>query len=39
MPLAFAELVGRGTLPAGGPVLLLGFGGGMSCAGQVVDRP
>ena len=39
IPLAFSKLVERGELPAGGPVLLLGFGGGLSYAGQVVACP
>ncbi|MBZ4320431.1 beta-ketoacyl-ACP synthase III [Streptomyces huiliensis] len=39
VPLALAKLVERGELPAGGPVLLLAFGGGMSWAGQVVTCP
>jgi 3-oxoacyl-[acyl-carrier-protein] synthase-3 len=39
VPLAFSKLVERGELPTGGPVLLLGFGGGLSWAGQVVRCP
>jgi 3-oxoacyl-[acyl-carrier-protein] synthase-3 len=39
IPLAFSKLVERGEIPAGGPVLLLGFGGGLSYAGQVVTSP
>lgn len=39
VPLAFSKLVERGEVPAGAPVLLLGFGGGLSWAGQVVDCP
>ncbi|GAA4837333.1 beta-ketoacyl-ACP synthase III [Kitasatospora terrestris] len=39
VPIALAKLVERGELPTGGPVLLLGFGGGLSWAGQVVAAP
>lgn len=39
IPLAFSKLVARGDLRTGGKVLLLGFGGGLSWAGQVVDCP
>jgi len=39
IPLAFSKLVERGEIPSGGPVLLLGFGGGLSYAGQVVACP
>jgi 3-oxoacyl-[acyl-carrier-protein] synthase III len=39
IPLAFSKLVERGELRTGGPVLLLGFGGGLSYAGQVVACP
>jgi 3-oxoacyl-[acyl-carrier-protein] synthase-3 len=39
VPLALAKLVERGELPSGGPVLLFGFGGGLSYAGQVVRVP
>ncbi|GAA1936440.1 beta-ketoacyl-ACP synthase III [Kitasatospora viridis] len=39
VPLALAKLVERRELPAGAPVLLLSFGGGLSWAGQVVDCP
>ena len=39
VPLAFSKLVERGELPEGGPVLLLGFGGGLSYAGQIVTCP
>lgn len=39
VPLAFAKLVERGEVATGAPVLLLGFGGGLSWAGQVVACP
>jgi 3-oxoacyl-[acyl-carrier-protein] synthase-3 len=39
IPLALAKLVGRGEVPTGAPTLLLGFGGGLSWAAQVVDCP
>ena len=39
IPLALAKLVERGEVPAGAPTLLLGFGGGLSWAGQVVTCP
>ncbi|MEU6342669.1 beta-ketoacyl-ACP synthase III [Streptomyces sp. NPDC046977] len=39
VPLAFSKLVERGELAPGAPVLLLGFGGGLSWAGQVVSCP
>jgi 3-oxoacyl-[acyl-carrier-protein] synthase III len=39
IPLAFSKLVERGEIPSGGPVLLLGFGGGLSYAGQIVACP
>ncbi|MFF8769730.1 beta-ketoacyl-ACP synthase III [Kitasatospora sp. NPDC015120] len=39
VPLALAKLVERGDVPAGAPALLLGFGGGLSWAGQVVTCP
>lgn len=39
VPLAFSKLVERGEIPSGAPVLLLGFGGGLSYAGQVVACP
>ncbi|MFB6889746.1 beta-ketoacyl-ACP synthase III [Kitasatospora sp. NPDC056327] len=39
VPLALAKLVERGEVPAGAPTLLLGFGGGLSWAGQVVTCP
>lgn len=39
VPIAFAKLVESGALPSGSPVLLFGFGGGLSYAGQVVRTP
>ncbi|MFD7920126.1 beta-ketoacyl-ACP synthase III [Streptomyces sp. NPDC059740] len=39
VPLALAKLVERREVPAGAPVLLLSFGGGLSWAGQVVACP
>ncbi|MFD0278255.1 beta-ketoacyl-ACP synthase III [Kitasatospora sp. NPDC127111] len=39
VPLALSKLVERGEVPGGAPVLLLGFGGGLSWAGQVVRCP
>ncbi|MEU0677834.1 beta-ketoacyl-ACP synthase III [Streptomyces sp. NPDC006172] len=39
IPLAFSKLVEQGVLSAGDPVLLFGFGGNLSYAGQVVSCP
>ncbi|WP_406839645.1 beta-ketoacyl-ACP synthase III [Streptomyces sp. AHU1] len=39
IPLAFSKLVERGEVSAGDPVLLFGFGGNLSYAGQVVRCP
>ncbi len=39
IPLALSKLVEQGTLSAGAPVLLFGFGGNLSYAGQVVRCP
>jgi 3-oxoacyl-[acyl-carrier-protein] synthase-3 len=39
IPIALAKLVARGEISSGAPVLLLGFGGGLSWAGQVVSCP
>jgi 3-oxoacyl-[acyl-carrier-protein] synthase-3 len=39
IPIALAKLVERGEVRAGAPTLLLGFGGGLSWAGQVVACP
>jgi len=39
IPLALSKLVERGEIPSGAPVLLFGFGGNLSYAGQVVRCP
>ena len=39
IPLAFSKLLERGELEAGSPVLLFGFGGNLSYAGQIVRCP
>ncbi|MEU9782993.1 beta-ketoacyl-ACP synthase 3 [Streptomyces phaeochromogenes] len=39
IPLALSKLVERGEVPGGAPVLLLGFGAGLSFAAQVVACP
>ncbi|MGL5857092.1 MAG: beta-ketoacyl-ACP synthase III [Angustibacter sp.] len=39
IPLAFSKLVVDGSISSGDPVLFLGFGGGLSYAGQVVHTP
>ncbi|MEU6552174.1 beta-ketoacyl-ACP synthase III [Streptomyces sp. NPDC046915] len=39
IPLALSKLVERGALSSGDPVLLFGFGGNLSYAGQVVRCP
>ncbi|MFJ9931203.1 MULTISPECIES: beta-ketoacyl-ACP synthase III [Streptomyces] len=39
IPLAFSKLVEQGALVSGDPVLLFGFGGNLSYAGQVVRCP
>lgn len=39
IPLAFSKLVEQGALRTGDPVLLFGFGGNLSYAGQVVRCP
>ncbi|MGC4895351.1 beta-ketoacyl-ACP synthase III [Micromonospora sp. DT31] len=39
IPLALSKLVERREVPAGAPVLLFGFGGGLTYAGQVVRCP
>ncbi|MFC1415270.1 beta-ketoacyl-ACP synthase III [Streptacidiphilus cavernicola] len=39
IPLALSKLVERGELRSGAPVLLLGFGGGLAYAGQVIRCP
>ncbi len=38
-PMAWSKLVARGEIPSGAPVLLFGFGGGLTYAGQVVRSP
>jgi len=39
IPLALSKLVERREVPSGAPVLLMGFGGGLTYAGQVVRCP
>ncbi|MBY8873845.1 ketoacyl-ACP synthase III [Micromonospora sp. PLK6-60] len=39
VPLALSKLVERRAVPSGAPVLLFGFGGGLTYAGQVVRCP
>ncbi|MEU8437542.1 beta-ketoacyl-ACP synthase III [Streptomyces sp. NPDC029216] len=39
IPMALSKLVERGEIPSGGPVLLFGFGGNLSYAGQVIRCP
>ena len=39
VPLALSKLVERREIPAGAPVLLFSFGGGLSWAGQVISCP
>ncbi|MFE0047442.1 beta-ketoacyl-ACP synthase III [Streptomyces albireticuli] len=39
IPLALSKLVARGEVPHGAPVLLFGFGGNLSYAGQVIRCP
>lgn len=39
IPLALSKLVERREVPAGSPVLLFGFGGGLTYAGQVIRCP
>lgn len=39
IPIALSKLLRRGELQPGAPVLLLGFGGGLSYAGQIVRCP
>jgi 3-oxoacyl-[acyl-carrier-protein] synthase-3 len=36
IPLALAQLAQRGSIPAGAPVLLFGFGAGLAYAGQII---
>ncbi len=39
IPLALSEMVERGEVPSGAPVLLFGFGAGLTYAGQVLTCP
>jgi 3-oxoacyl-[acyl-carrier-protein] synthase-3 len=39
IPLALSKLVERREIPAGAPVLLFGFGGGLAYAGQIIRCP
>jgi 3-oxoacyl-[acyl-carrier-protein] synthase-3 len=39
IPIALSRMVERGEIPSGSPVLLLGFGAGLTYAGQVVLSP
>src|SRR3984885_2710052 len=39
IPLALSRMLGRGEIPSGAPVLLLGFGAGICYAGQVITVP
>jgi 3-oxoacyl-[acyl-carrier-protein] synthase III len=39
IPLAFSKMLERGEIKSGTPVLLIGFGGGLTYAGQVVRCP
>lgn len=39
VPLALSKLIERREVPSGAPVLLFGFGGGLTYAGQVVHCP
>lgn len=39
VPLAWSKMVERGEIASGAPVLLFGFGGGLTYAGQVVRSP
>ncbi|WP_424211046.1 beta-ketoacyl-ACP synthase III [Streptomyces sp. BI20] len=39
IPLALSKLLQRGEIPSGGKVLLFGFGGNLSYAGQVITAP
>ncbi|MEU8134000.1 beta-ketoacyl-ACP synthase III [Streptodolium elevatio] len=39
VPIALSKLVERRELPPGGPVLLMGFGGGLSWSAQVIACP
>ncbi|MCY1141949.1 ketoacyl-ACP synthase III [Actinoplanes sp. Pm04-4] len=39
VPLALSKLIETGEVPSGAPVLLFGFGGGLTYAGQVIRCP
>jgi 3-oxoacyl-[acyl-carrier-protein] synthase-3 len=39
IPLALSKMLERNEIPSGAPVLLLGFGGGLTYAGQVIACP
>jgi 3-oxoacyl-[acyl-carrier-protein] synthase-3 len=39
IPMALSKLLQQGTIPPSAPVLLLGFGGGLSYAAQVISCP
>jgi 3-oxoacyl-[acyl-carrier-protein] synthase III len=39
IPVALSKMVERGEIPSGAPVLLFGFGGGLTYAGQVIRCP
>jgi len=39
IPLAMSKMAERGEIPSGAPTLLLGFGGGLAYAGQVIIFP
>ena len=39
VPLALSKMVERREVPSGAPVLLFGFGGGLTYAGQVIRCP
>ncbi len=39
IPLALSKMIERGEIKSGAPVLLIGFGGGLTYAGQVVRCP
>jgi 3-oxoacyl-[acyl-carrier-protein] synthase-3 len=39
IPIALSKMIERGEVPSGAPVLLLGFGGGLTYSGQVISCP
>ncbi|MBB5869571.1 3-oxoacyl-[acyl-carrier-protein] synthase-3 [Allocatelliglobosispora scoriae] len=39
IPLAFSKMLERGEVKSGSPVLIIGFGGGLTYAGQVIRCP